>query len=352
MSTNKSTAESLCLVPAAAKEWFGLLSITQQSDILNRPSKFKTYEKHVEVAWIREVVRPWFHEWALDADKAEYEKWPTFLYHYRDGMDAMEGGTDTELAIFYLKEHTVKEESGTKDPVRPVLNRFYALPEEEQAAIRVMYTHDKQGLSFERFLVSLEEGDLVPEIPQDRNCPYCMVGITFDDPKTGTLCEYHKKLYGEEKAPEKWLEEYAGHKSEMEVTEDFIKANEYPRTKWTGAMEKEYWANEGSQHVPPESLFEKMAEITKPSVLNQTDKQILEYAIEYGKKHFKFEGASFAFVDGANWQKEQDRALIQTLLDAMKVQMTSLRTYGPHPLIESQYQSAITKADQFLGTKS
>lgn len=58
------------------------------------------------------------------------------------------------------------------------------------------------------------------KIPQDRNCPFCMLGIQFRNPEEGILCAHHKKLHPDIVPSEKWLKEYMGHKSEMELIKD------------------------------------------------------------------------------------------------------------------------------------
>ncbi len=62
---------------------------------------------------------------------------------------------------------------------------------------------------------------------------------------------------------------------------------------------------------------------------------------------------SATFEQGANWQKSQDKELIQSLLDALKgaVRITSLGRVANFPEVKA-IDEAITKAQEYLGTKS
>ena len=54
-----------------------------------------------------------------------------------------------------------------------------------------------------------------------------------------------------------------------------------------------------------------------------------------------------AFIVGANWQKEQYKDLVSShteLLEALKTCYISLQTYGHHPLVSIQVNSAIENA--------
>lgn len=115
----------------------------------------------------------------------------------------------------------------------------------------------------------------------------------------------------------------------------------YGEENFTGKYTKE-------QNIKHTTFIEE-----KDTPVDETVRQAFERHVEtvYGRpsEYNRMYGHHLrTFEDGSVWQKQQDRALIQSLYDALKIQMTSLFTYGSHPLIESQCKSAITKAEQFL----
>ncbi len=93
------------LVPIANNWVYGLDPMTR-SDILNRPSKFATYEEHIVNAWIQEVVlKDWWY-------KLSDRQMASFRAHVN--FDSPETPTDW-IVKFYLGEHPFLKEQEVKE---------------------------------------------------------------------------------------------------------------------------------------------------------------------------------------------------------------------------------------------
>ena len=55
-----------------------------------------------------------------------------------------------------------------------------------------------------------------------------------------------------------------------------------------------------------------------------------------------------AYIEGAVWQKEQDKAIIKELRDQLEITRKSLATYGSHPIIEKGNKVVIDKAQTYI----
>lgn len=108
MSTNKRE-ESEGLVPAQRKSAMNHWHTMKPDDrdnlknIYNRSQvgTYGSFDEFVDYVWIQEVVLPW--------QKAKHS---TLVIKRSDGTATP--ATNEEIAECYLKEHSMKEESGTK----------------------------------------------------------------------------------------------------------------------------------------------------------------------------------------------------------------------------------------------
>lgn len=99
----------------------------------------------------------------------------------------------------------------------------------------------------------------------------------------------------------------------------------------------------------PESLFEKMAELTKPldtGVLVETVEQGAEkWIMGEGGETQRMYGHHFrSFRSGSEWQKEQDKKLVNSLINLMKHRGKISTAW-----LDSDTEDIIKKAYYFLG---
>lgn len=118
MSTNKSTEESLGLVPAmenAAFDWQQRLTSSQFITYVAKyhprypNGKILTPSESVNI-WMQEVVLKWYH--GNLTSRFNLAKKYCHLYDFSVGL------SNEHIAEIYLKEHSVKEEPSTKSDLR------------------------------------------------------------------------------------------------------------------------------------------------------------------------------------------------------------------------------------------
>lgn len=283
----------------AAKTWWS--NLPHPNDALNLMKQYGTSipvrESEVEQIWIQEMVLPWY----------EKETWLKLM-----------NLPINEIATCYLKEHEVKEEVSPKTIYVPKVTRngdvitIYGAGKFRESELTL-----KEGAAMMMFSELWKV--LFPEQPEVSS-PVKKKGVKVLNTDTQQILTVV---------------------NEVGFVQNGIRF--IPCADHNNAI-NDYNVNFLSLPVSEKVIyFEQLGN----QVVNCSSPHFGIYASELTKDE-AIESFGIALKVKMKIKKEEDKELIQSLLDAIIVQQKSLATYGKHPLIQSQTDLAITKAKEYL----
>ena len=153
----------------------------------------------------------------------------------------------------------------------------------------------------------LKEHESKEEIIQNPNCPFCMIGIRYDNPENGEMCAYHKRLYESKEV---------SNVSDDKIGDTFIDpfGNKYLLMLDNGKL---VFTDQIVCYPYPDNRFTKTPKEEPVSVEESRAIAILKIATK-SLMDVNFTAWHVA-NESANWQKEQDKAIIGELLEALEL---------------------------------